>query len=254
MEVGHLEERLQKLLAKAGVASRRHAEEMIASGRVMVNGSVVTELGSKADPAVDRITVDGRELSVEQELRHILLFKPKGYVTTVSDPEGRPTVLELVKGEGARLFPVGRLDMDTEGLLILTNDGKLAYHLTHPSHEVDKTYLALVEGVPTKTRLRKLARGIVLEDGKTAPAKVEALTTDGESTWISITIHEGRNRQVRRMLDAVELPVQHLRRTRLAFLTLDGLGAGEYRSLSAAEVRRLRDIVAKDDDPNIVSQ
>lgn len=241
-----MEERLQKLIAKAGVASRRHAEEMIASGRVMVNGAVVTELGCKADPQVDRITVDGRELHVRQALCHILLFKPKGYVTTVSDPEGRPTVLELLKDEYTRLFPVGRLDMDTEGLLILTNDGDLAYCLTHPRHEVDKTYLALVDGVPTKTRLRKLARGIELEDGVTSPAKVEALTTDGESTWISITIHEGRNRQVRRMLDAVELPVKYLRRSRLAFLTLDGLGPGEYRSLNPEEVERLRTLVTKE--------
>lgn len=246
MEVDHLDERLQKLLAKAGVASRRHAEELIRAGRVMVNGQVVTELGSKADPEHDRIIVDGRELSVQQPLRHLLLFKPSGYVTTVSDPEGRPTVLELIRDDETRLFPVGRLDMDTEGLLILTNDGDLAYHLTHPSHEVDKTYLALVEGVPTKTRLRKLARGIELEDGKTAPAKVDALTTDGESTWISITIHEGRNRQVRRMLDAVELPVKHLRRTRLAFLTLDGLAPGEYRALKPEEVERLRSLVIED--------
>ncbi|MGE5653350.1 MAG: pseudouridine synthase [Bacillota bacterium] len=240
-----MEERLQKLLAKAGLASRRHAEEMISSGRVQVNGQVVTELGSKADPSRDRVVVDGRELSFCQEKRHVLLFKPKGYVTTASDPEGRPTVMDLLMDERSRLFPVGRLDMDTEGLLILTNDGDLAYYLTHPSHEVDKTYLALVQGVPTKTRLRKLARGIELDDGKTAPAKVEALATDGESTWISITIHEGRNRQVRRMLEAVELPVQYLRRTRLAFLTLDGLGPGEYRSLTHDEVERLRALVMK---------
>ncbi len=243
MGVGYLEERLHKLLAKAGVASRRHAEEMIAAGRVMVNGEIVTELGRKADPSKDRITVDGHELHTDQELRHILLFKPRGYVTTARDPEGRPTVLELVMGEQARLFPVGRLDMDTEGLLLLTNDGELAYYLTHPSHEVNKTYLALVDGVPTKTRLRKLARGIELEDGMTAPAKVKALATDGESTWISITIHEGRNRQVRRMLDALELPVKYLRRSQLAFLTLDGLRPGEYRSLTSGEVERLRKLV-----------
>jgi 23S rRNA pseudouridine2605 synthase len=226
-------ERVQKILARAGVASRRASEELIARGRVRVNG-VVAQLGDRADPEHDRIEVDGAPVGVRPGLVHYLLNKPPGVVTTASDPQGRPTVVELVPAE-PRVFPVGRLDADTEGLLLLTNDGELAQRLTHPSFGVDKEYLAHVEGSPSRGAIRRLRAGIELEDGLTAPAKV-SLVGD---RLLRITIHEGRKRQVRRMCEAVGHPVRRLVRVRIGPLSDRRLAPGEWRELARHEVRAL---------------
>lgn len=231
-----MEERLQKILSQAGVASRREAERLITAGRVTVNGEVVTELGSKADPAKDRITLDGKPVAVGGARYYVLLNKPVGYVTTLKDPEGRPIVTDLLKGVGARVFPVGRLDYNTEGLLLLTNDGEWANRLAHPRHEVDKEYLVRVRGRVTPEQLQRLAAGIELDDGPTAPARVRNQRESDNNTWFSITIHEGRYRQVRRMCEAVGLTVVRLRRIRYGSLDLGELKLGEYRLLSTAEV------------------
>ena len=226
-------ERLQKVLARAGLGSRRHCEELIADGRVAVNGTVV-ELGARADVDADRVEVDGVPIGVRPGLVHYLLNKPAGVVTTASDPQGRPTVVELVPAE-PRVFPVGRLDYDTEGLLLLTNDGDLANRLSHPSHGVEKEYLAVVDGSPTRGELRQLREGVELDDGMTAPAKVAAV----EPTVLRVTIHEGRNRQVRRMFDAIGHPVVRLVRTRIGPIADRQLGPGEWRPLTVDEVRAL---------------
>jgi len=231
-------ERLQKILAQAGLGSRRTAEDLIADGRVTVNGEVAT-LGTRADPETDAIEVDGALIGVKQGLVHYLLNKPTGVVTTASDPQGRPTVVEIVPPE-PRVYPVGRLDADTEGLLILTNDGDLAHRLTHPSFGVDKEYLADVEGQPTRGAVRRLREGVALDDGPTAPAKVSLV---GDHT-LRITIHEGRNRQVRRMCDAVGHPVRRLVRVRIGSLSDRRLAPGEWRELTQDELRALERAVA----------
>ena len=225
--------RLQKILAQAGLGSRRACEELIAAGRVQVNGRVAT-LGGRADPEHDRVEVDGEPVGVRPGLVYYALNKPTGVVTTASDPQGRPTVVDLVPGE-PRVFPVGRLDADTEGLLLLTNDGDLAHRLTHPSHGVEKEYLAQVEGRPSRGALRALRDGVELDDGRTAPAKVAQVADD----TLRITIHEGRNRQVRRMCEAVGHPVVRLVRTRIGSLSERRLAPGEWRELSREEVRAL---------------
>lgn len=237
-----MEERLQKVLAKAGVASRRHSEEMILAGRVGVNGQVVNQLGIKVDPNLDSITVDGRPLPESQGKIYVLLNKPRGYVTTLSDPQNRRIVTDLVTGIEGRIFPVGRLDYDTEGLLLLTNDGDLTFALTHPKHEVEKTYLAKVKGTPNSASLKSFRRGLQLEDGMTAPAEVQIVEREGNNATLEIRIHEGRNRQVRRMCAAIGHPVLHLRRVRFGFLDLTGIMIGAYRQLTTTEVNRLKDI------------
>lgn len=226
-------ERVQKVLARAGVGSRRACDELVAQGRVRVNGQVA-ELGTRVDPDHDRVEVDGAVVGVRPGLVHYLLNKPAGVVTTAADPQGRPTVVELVPAE-PRVFPVGRLDVGTEGLLLLTNDGDLAQRVAHPSHGVDKEYLAEVDGQPSRGALRQLREGVALDDGVTAPAKV-ALVGDHA---LRITIHEGRNRQVRRMCDAVGHPVLRLVRTRIGPLADRRLAPGEWRPLTQAEVRAL---------------
>jgi 23S rRNA pseudouridine2605 synthase len=226
-------ERLQKVLAQAGLGSRRACEELIAEGRVTVNGEVAT-LGTRADPEVDAVEVDGARIGVRQGLVHYLLNKPAGVVTTAADPQGRPTVVELVPGE-PRVYPVGRLDADTEGLLLLTNDGELAHRVTHPSFGVEKEYLAEVEGAPSRGDLRRLREGVELDDGPTAPARVSLV---GDRT-VRITIHEGRNRQVRRMCEAVGHPVRRLVRVRIGPLADRRLPPGGWRPLTQAEVRAL---------------
>lgn len=233
-------ERLQKILAAAGVASRRKCEELITSGQVQVNGETVTALGTKADPAVDVITVNGRTIGAEKKI-YIMFNKPKGVITSASDPQGRKIVTDYLKGITERLYPVGRLDYDTEGLLLLTNDGDFAHLLTHPKHHVPKTYLATVKGVPHGTELEKLKDGVMLEDGMTAPAEVEYydVDPDGKQAVISITIHEGRNRQVRRMFEAIQHPVTKLKRISFGGLYLDNLKRGLYRHLSKEEVEEL---------------
>lgn len=234
-------ERLQKVLAQAGVASRRKCEEYIQAGRVQVNDETVTTLGVKVDPAVDAIKVDGKPIN-RQRMQYLLFNKPKGVITSTVDPEGRSVVSDYLRGVKERIYPVGRLDYDSEGLLLLTNDGELANLLTHPSHHVPKTYHATVEGVPHGDLLDKLRKGIKLDDGVTAPAEVEYvdINPDKNESVISITIHEGRNRQVRRMFEAIHFPVVRLKRVQFGSLLLDGLQRGKHRELAKAEVEELR--------------
>ena len=226
-------ERLQKVLARTGYGSRRASEELIEAGRVQVNGSTAV-LGRRVDPEHDRVEVDGIPVGVRPGLVHYLLNKPRGVVTTADDPQGRPTVVALVPGE-PRVFPVGRLDADTEGLLLLTNDGELAHRLTHPSFGVEKEYLAQVEGAPSPASLRRLREGVMLDDVVTAPARVSLPAPN----LVRISIHEGRNRQVRRMCAAVGHPVIRLVRTRIGPLAERELRPGQWRSLSTSEVRDL---------------
>jgi len=230
-------ERLQKVLARAGIGSRRASEELIADGRVTVDGDVA-ELGRRVDPELARIEVDGVPVVTRAGLVHYLLNKPVRTVSTVSDPEGRPTVVDLVPAE-PRVFPVGRLDWDTEGLLVLTNDGDLTQLLTHPSHGVEKEYLAEVDGVPSRATLRTLREGVALDDGVTAPAEVRLVQSRGDNAAIELVIHEGRNRQVRRMCEAVGHPVRRLVRTRIGALADRSLAPGEWRVLQPDEVRGL---------------
>jgi 23S rRNA pseudouridine2605 synthase len=225
-------ERLQKVLARSGVASRRVSEDLISSGRVTINGKVAT-LGDKARE-LDHIELDGVPILRDPNLVHYLLHKPRTVVSTASDPEGRETVVDLVSSE-ARIFPVGRLDADSEGLIILTNDGDLTQRLTHPSFGVPKEYLAHVQGVPTPAAIRRLREGIKLEDGVTSPAEV-SMPQDG---LLRLVIHEGRNRQVRRMCEAVGHPVLRLVRVRIGPITDSSLSAGEWRSMTRDEVRSL---------------
>ena len=232
-------ERLQKLLSQAGIASRREAETLIVAGRVKLNGQVVTELGTKADPATDQIEVDGKPVRPVSGKIYLLLYKPVGYLTTLKDPEGRPIVTDLLKDVTSRVYPVGRLDYNTEGLLLLTNDGDWANRLSHPRHEVDKEYLVRVRGKVTPDQVKRMAAGVELEDGTTAPAKVFLASESDNNSWLSVTIHEGRYRQVRRMCEAVSLAVVRLKRIRYGFLELGELKPGEYRHLTQAEVERL---------------
>ena len=234
--------RLHKYIADQGVASRRAAEAMIAAGRVTVNGRVVTEMGMKIDPGRDSVRVDGEPLGSRPRLRYILLHKPAGYICSAHDERGRRTVLDLLSGVNERVYPVGRLDYDTSGLLLLTNDGDLTHHLLHPSHQVEKTYLALVEKCPEQATLEHLRRGVKLSDGITAPAKARLLRRQTDGALVEISIHEGRNRQVKRMFEAVGCPVKHLKRIRLAFLDVKQLALGEWRELSLDEVNRLKQL------------
>lgn len=222
-------ERLQKVLARIGFGSRRACEELIEDGLVTVNGDVA-RLGRRVDPEIDRIEVDGVAVGVRPDLVHYLLNKPAGHVTTASDPRGRPTVLDLVPSE-PRVFPVGRLDLDTEGLLLLTNDGDLANRIAHPSGGVEKEYLAQVRGRPSRAAIRQLREGVELDDGPTAPARASLTAPD----LVRLTIREGRNRQVRRMLDAVGHPVIRLIRTRIGPITDRSLAPGRHRELSIDE-------------------
>jgi pseudouridine synthase len=240
-------ERLQKIISAAGVASRRLAEELITQGRVAVNGKTVTTLGTKADPARDEIKVDGRRIREQKRKRYILLYKPRGYVTTRSDPEGRPTVMDLLKAVKEYVYPVGRLDYDSEGLLILTNDGDLAAHLTHPRHEVEKVYEARVKGMPEEKDLERLALGIVIDGRRTAPAKIripdrpaKTMASGAEHTFVEIVLHEGRQRQVRRMFDSIGHPVVRLRRVRIGPIVDEQIPIGHWRELDAQELTKLR--------------
>lgn len=238
-----MEERLQKLIAAAGLASRRHAEEMILAGEVAVNGEVVRELGTKADPARDHIKVRGRlinPLLAGREKVYVLLYKPKGYLTSVSDPEGRPLVTELVPETLGRLHPVGRLDFNTEGLLILTNDGELTNHITAARNKVRKVYEVKVKGVPPEQSVERLRRGIVLDDAvRTAPAEVKLTHETGANAWFEVVLQEGRNQQIRKMFDAIGHSVVKLRRVRIGPIADEDLKPGHYRFLSPAEVARL---------------
>ena len=236
-------ERLQKVLSRVGVASRRAAEQLIAAGRVRVNGEPA-HLGRRIDVATDKVELDGTPIPVAPAVVHLLLNKPRGVVSTAEDPQGRRTVVELVPAE-PRVYPVGRLDQDTEGLLILTNDGELTHRLTHPSFGVDKEYLAHVEGRPGRGVLRRLREGVELDDGLTAPAEASLVAPN----LLRLVIHEGRNRQVRRMCEAVGHPVHRLVRTRIGPLTDRKLKPGSYRALTVDEVMDLERAARPRDAP-----
>lgn len=235
-------ERLQKLIAQAGLASRRQAEVWIADGKVLLNG-VLAKLGDRADPAQDEIIVNGQKLSLAEEKITVLLNKPRGYISTLKDPQGRALVTDLVTDLPQRLFPVGRLDYNTEGLLLLTNDGDLSQRLSHPRHHVEKSYLVKVRGTLTEQKLGRLRAGVSLDDGVTQPAKVANVRTGRTTSWFELTICEGRNRQVRRMCEAVDLQVVRLKRVRVAFLGLGNVATGHYRLLTQQEIKDLKKLV-----------
>ncbi|MCE7791063.1 rRNA pseudouridine synthase [Salipaludibacillus sp. CUR1] len=235
-------ERLQKVIAQAGVTSRRKAEGLITEGKVSVNGVKVTELGTKVDPEKDDVAVNGVPIDKEQPV-YFLLYKPTGVISSVSDEHGRKVVTDYIHSE-QRVYPIGRLDSDTSGLLLLTNDGDFANLLMHPKYKIKKTYIAKVEGMPLRETVKQLERGVKLEDGKTAPAKVKVKKTEKKknTSVVEITIHEGKNRQVRRMFEHVGHPVLKLKRETYGFLTLHGLNAGESRELKPHEVKQLREL------------
>jgi pseudouridine synthase len=238
------QERLQKIIAHAGVASRREAEAMIRSGRVTVNGRVVTELGSKADADRDHIKVDGKLITHREPHRYILLYKPKEVMTTVEDPQGRRTVIDLVRGVRERIYPVGRLDFHSEGLVLLTNDGDLAYKVSHPTHGSVKTYNVKVRGVPEERLVDKLRRGITLEGKRTLPCEIERLRTTGKgdeegNSWFEVKLREGRTQQIRKMFQALGHPVSKLRRVAIGPISDPKLTPGVWRELSEREVKML---------------
>lgn len=231
-------ERLQKTLARAGIASRRGAEQLIRTGRITVNGRVVQAMGLKIDPLRDAVAFDGKRIDFEQKI-YVLLNKPAGYVTTLADPQGRPVVADLVVAFSQRLFPVGRLDLDTEGALLMTNDGELANFILHPGYEVNKTYEAQVVGTPTPEALRLLERGVEIDGQRTWPATVRLLTRRGNSTLVEVIIHEGKKRQVRKMFQAINHRVLHLKRTAYGQLRLGNLASGKCRVLSADDLKKI---------------
>ena len=235
--------RLQKLIASSGLASRRKAEEMIAAGLVTVNGRVVREFGTRVNPERDHVKVNGRHLQAVQPYVYLILNKPRNVMSTLDDPGGRPTVKQLLPGVSVRVFPVGRLDFDSEGLMLLTNHGDLAQALLHPRNHVPKTYLIKVKGVLTDEEIKPLERGVKLEDGVTSPATVKKVRKAAQNSWLEITIHEGRKHQVKRMLESVGHPVLKLMRVRFGPLTLGDLAPGEYRYLTDREANALRELV-----------
>lgn len=239
-----MKERLQKVIAASGITSRRKAEQFIVDGRVCVNGETVTMLGTQVDPQRDRIEVDGRIIETEPKQTY-LFYKPAKVITSVSDPRGRKVVTDYFKRLSVRVYPVGRLDYDTEGLLLMTNDGDLANRMMHPRFEIEKSYLALVQGIPDASSLARLAQGIELDDGLTAPAKVELVQVRQRTSLIRLVIHEGRNRQVKRMCEAVGHPVIKLKRERIGFLLLEGLKPGQYRALTVDELKRLHRLFSR---------
>ncbi|MGI6468944.1 MAG: rRNA pseudouridine synthase [Syntrophomonadaceae bacterium] len=230
--------RLTKYIADSGIASRRRAEELIASGMVAVNGVTVTTVGVNVDPLHDKVSVNGRLIKPRARV-YLLLNKPGGYLSSVKDPHGRPTVVDLLKDVDERVYPVGRLDLDTEGLLILTNDGEFMNLMTHPRYHIPKTYQAWVKGIIDDKDLKALGHGIELEEGMTAPASARMLRINNGCSLIELVLYEGRKRQVKRMLKAIGHPVLALKRTALGFLTLQGLAPGEYRHLLPEEVKKL---------------
>lgn len=238
MEVNE-EMRLQKYLARCGVASRRACEKLIEQGKVAVNGTVVTTLGSKVVPG-DTVTVDGAPVKEESKKVYIMLNKPEGYVTTVSDEQGRSTVMELIEDVHQRVYPVGRLDFNTEGLLLMSNDGDFTMKVTHPSHKMDKVYQAVVSGVPSHFDIEKLERGVYIDGVKTAKAKASLISAEGGRALVELTIHEGRNRQVRKMFDAIGYPVVKLKRVAIGNIVLGNLPLGKWRHLNPNEVKYLK--------------
>ena len=239
-----MQERLQKLIAAAGIASRRHAEQMITAGQVSINGKVVTELGVKADPEKDHIKVRGKlinPLLKEREKIYVLINKPKGYLTSVSDDRGRPVVLELLPKSIGSVHPVGRLDFNTEGLLLLTNDGAFTNFITAARNGVEKVYEVKVKGVPPEDAINRLRRGVVLEDAtRTAPAKITKTAETGSNSWFEVILHQGRNQQIRRMFDLIGFSVVKLRRVQIGHLKDERLRIGEWRLLTQSEVNRFQ--------------
>lgn len=236
-----MEERLQKLIAAAGVASRRKAEELILAGQVTVNGQIIKELGTKADPAHDHIKVSGKLINAklsQQEKVYLLLNKPVGYLTSKSDPEGRRLVIDLLGKYRDKVNPVGRLDVNTEGLLLLTNDGQFAQLVAHAKHKVAKVYEVKVKGQPSEVQIRKLERGILLDKIKTAPAQIKQMELSDTNAWYEVTLFEGRNQQIRKMFDSIGHSVLKLRRVAIGFLRNEKLKPGEFRLLREAEVKR----------------
>lgn len=233
--------RLQQYLAHAGIASRRKCEALILEGRVKVNGSVAKELGTTVEPGRDTVTFDGKDVRFERKLTYCF-YKPPHVMCTADDPEGRQTVHDYFRDVPERLYNVGRLDFDSEGVLLMTNDGDLANALTHPSKQIDKVYFAVCDGLVAPEALEALRRGVVIDGRKTAPAKVSALKLDASGSTLLIRIHEGRNRQIRKMLDVVGHPVRYLRREQFATLTIEGLKPGKYRLIEGEELRKLRDL------------
>ena len=235
--------RLQKYMAASGVASRRASEKLIAEGHVAVNGVTVTEMGTQVDETRDRVTVDGKPIRPETDKHYLAYYKPLGEVTTSSDPEGRDTVMDKFRDYPVRLFPVGRLDFDSEGLLLLTNDGDLMQRLLHPSHEVPKIYLCKVSNQVTEEELRRLRAGVTLDDGRlTSPAEVRLIRREAFDSVVLVTIHEGRNRQVRRMFERIGHEVVALRRVGFGPIALGDLPRGQWRKLTDAEIRRLKEL------------
>lgn len=233
------EERLQKIISRAGLTSRRNAEKLILAGKVTVDGKIISELGAKFDAQKNKIRVDGKILKFDSKKIYLLLNKPRGYVCTANDERGRKTVLDLITGISERIYPVGRLDLNSEGLLLLTNDGELMNALIHPKFKIEKTYRVKFSGNVTEEKLDKLRAGIELEDGLTSPAEIFLL----EENFVEITIHEGRNRQIRRMFAAIGCDVKRLKRVKFAGLTLDGVAVGKFRALTDSEVIFLKNLV-----------
>lgn len=236
-------ERLHKFMARAGVASLRQCEELISSGLVKLNGKIINRPGVMIEPATDKIEVNGSLVKEPEVKVYILLYKPKNCVTTINDPQGRPKVADLIADISQRVYPVGRLDYDSEGLLLMTNDGQLTYFLTHPRHHVPKTYLAWVAGIPAASAIDRMEKGLVLSDGPTSPAGVRIKGVSGNETLLEITIYEGRKRQIRRMCDCIGHPVNRLKRIGIGFLTLGNLKPGKYRFLTSKEIKKLKKLV-----------
>ncbi|CEN90497.1 ribosomal large subunit pseudouridine synthase B [[Clostridium] sordellii] len=236
--------RINKYIASCGVASRRKSEELINAGRVKVNGKIINELSFQVDENNDRVEVDEKLIGLEERLVYIMLNKPEGYVTTVKDQFDRKSVIDLVKDVGERVYPIGRLDYETSGLLLLTNDGDLTYKLTHPKHEVDKTYIATLKGIPTLNEMKNFEKGLYIEDYKTAPAKIKVLKKNEEKNYCvcEIKIHEGRNRQVRKMCRAINHPVMNLRRKAMGKIVLKDVEIGQYRYLTQEEIDYLKTV------------
>ncbi|WP_130807118.1 pseudouridine synthase [Senegalia massiliensis] len=233
--------RLQKFMAKAGIASRRKSEKIILDGRVTVNNTMIKKLGFKVDPKKDIIKVDNKEISLEKEKIYIILNKPVGYITSVSDQFNRKTVIDLVSKVDQRIYPVGRLDYDTSGLLLLTNDGDLTYKMTHPSHEVNKTYIAEVKGIPNNEELKEFKEGLKIEDYITSPADIKIIKKNKDKSTLKITIHEGKNRQVRKMCEKINHTVIKLKRISFGDIRLNNLKEGDYRFLTDKEIRYIKD-------------
>lgn len=232
--------RLQKYIAHCGIASRRKAEEIIKLGKVKVNGEVIKDMGVVVDPDSDEVFVDNRLIQLENNKVYIMLNKPEGYVTTLSDEFDRPTVVDLVKNISERIYPVGRLDYDTSGLLIMTNDGELAYRLTHPKHEVEKTYIAKVKGIPNNKEVNMFKRGVDIGGYVTAPANIQILKKERGSSTIQVIIHEGKNRQIRKMFDAINHPVIKLQRIAVGEIHIDNVLKGKWRFLTDSEIKYLK--------------